>query len=219
MRITHLGHACLLVEVAGTRLLIDPGGFSAEWHDLTGLRAVLVTHQHPDHLDVDHLPGLLAANPEALLLVDPGTAEVLGDRGVRAEAHDGTPVTVGDVTVTPVGAEHALIHEDIPRIPNVGVRIDAEGEPSMFHPGDALDADPGDVDVLAFPLNAPWQRSREMTGFLRRLNVPNAIPIHDGLLNERGRRLYLRQADTLGGRDTSIHDLAGAGTTEFALGP
>jgi L-ascorbate metabolism protein UlaG (beta-lactamase superfamily) len=218
MRITHLGHACLLVEVAGTRLLIDPGGFSTEWHDLTGLQAVLVTHQHPDHLDVDHLPGLLAANPEALVLVDPGTADVLGDRGIRARTHDGTPVTVGDVTVTPVGTEHALIHEDIPRIPNVGVRLDAEDEPSIFHPGDALDADPGDVDVLAFPLNAPWQRSREMTGFLRRLNPPNAIPIHDGLLNDRGRRLYLRQADTLGGPDTSIRDLAGAGATEFAPG-
>jgi L-ascorbate metabolism protein UlaG (beta-lactamase superfamily) len=120
--------------------------------------------------------------------------------------------------VTPFGREHALIHEDIPRITNVGVRLDAEGEPSFYHPGDALDAEPGRVDVLAFPLQAPWARSRDMTAFLRRLASPHAVPVHDGLLKEQGRRLYLTQAEQLGSPDTRIHDLAGAGPAEFAAG-
>ena len=34
MLITHLGHACLLVEMADTRILIDPGAFS---DDLSGV--------------------------------------------------------------------------------------------------------------------------------------------------------------------------------------
>ena len=59
----------------------------------------------------------------------------------------------------------------------MGVRLDADGEPSFFHPGDALDAEPGAVDVLAFPLQAPWQRSRDMTGFLRRHAAPHAVPV------------------------------------------
>ncbi|HEX6917995.1 MAG TPA: MBL fold metallo-hydrolase [Phycicoccus sp.] len=217
MHITHLGHACVLIEMADTRLIIDPGTFAGDLAGVRDLDAVLVTHQHPDHLDPDRFPGLVAHNRHARVLCDPGSVEVLGGIGVDATAHDG-PTQVGSVTVTPVGEVHALIHEEIPRIPNVGVRLDAEGEPSFFHPGDALDAEPGEVDVLAFPLQAPWQRSREMTAFLRRFDAPHAVPVHDGLLQRRGRELYLGQAARLGGRDTRIHDLAGAGSKEFRAG-
>lgn len=218
MRITHLGHACLLVEMADTRLLIDPGTFADDLADVRDLDAVLITHQHPDHLDPERLPGIAAASPEAVVLCDPGSVDVLRGLDVEARAHTGEPTTVGQVTVTPRGEQHALIHDDIPRITNVGVRLDAEGEPSFFHPGDALDAEPGDVDVLAFPLQAPWQRSRDMAGFLRRVAAPHAVPVHDGLLRERGRRLYLGQAGQLGSPGTRIHDLAGAGPTEFRAG-
>jgi L-ascorbate metabolism protein UlaG (beta-lactamase superfamily) len=218
MRITHLGHACLLVEVADARVLIDPGGWSPGARDQRDLDGILVTHQHPDHLDVDSLPDLLRANPAAALLTDPDSAALLHDKGIEATALGGSAEhRVGGATVTGVGELHALIHEEIPRVHNTGMRISAPGEPTMFHPGDALDADPGPVDVLAFPLNAPWQRSREMTAFLRRVAAPNAIPVHDALLSEAGRALYLRQAGTLGSPDTRIHDLGGGRSADFEL--
>lgn len=217
MRITHLGHACLLVEIADARILLDPGAFSDDLDDVRDLDAVVVTHQHPDHLDPARVPALVAANPQARVLCDPGSLETFSGLGVDATVHDG-PSRVGDVTLTPVGETHALIHDEIPRIPNVGVRLDADGEPSLFHPGDTLDADPGAVEVLAFPLHAPWARSRDMTAFLRRVAAPHAVPIHDGLLLPRGRTLYLDQAGKLGHPDTRIHDLAGAGATEFTAG-
>lgn len=214
MRLTHLGHACLLVEIADERILIDPGSFTPDFEDLRDLSAVVITHQHPDHLDPDRVPGLLGANSGAQVICDPGSAELLLGLGIRAQAHQGV-TQVGAVTLTPVGELHALIHDDIPVIPNVGVVLSAEGEPSLFHPGDSLEGEPGAVDVLAFPLNAPWQRSRDMTAFLRRLNAPVAVPIHDGLLNATGRAGYLRQAGQLGGADTDIRDLAGQGPVEL----
>lgn len=209
MRLTHLGHACVLVELADQRILIDPGAFAGDFLGVRDLDAILVTHQHQDHLDTVRLPELARANGEVPIWCDPQSVAVLAGLGLEASPHDGTAVSLGEVEIQPVGETHALIHDEIPRIANVGVRLSAPGEPTFFHPGDALDADPGEVDVLAFPLNAPWQRSRDMTGFLRRLDPRHAVPIHDALLSPTGRNLYLTQAAGLGSKDTEIHDLAG----------
>ena len=214
MRLTHLGHACLLVETAGARVLIDPGAFSDDWHGLRELSAVVVTHQHPDHLDREHVTGLMAANPQARLIAEPQTAEIARGLGLTCTDLDGGTDLAG-ARLEAVGQQHALIHDDLPRIGNRGVRISAEGEPTFFHPGDALDGEPGEVDVLAFPLNAPWQRSREMTAFLRRIAAPVAVPVHDGLLNETGRALYLGQARDLGHPGTDVRDLRDAGPVTF----
>ena len=219
MRITHLGHASLLVDVADTRILLDPGAWSPGAHELRDLDAVLVTHQHPDHLDQERFPDLLKANPGARVLTDPDTAKILQDKGIEATAFKaGDAAAVGSVTVEALGELHALIHEEIPLIHNTGMRISADGEPTFFHPGDSLDAEPEGVDVLAFPLNAPWARSRDMTAFLRRLSAPHAIPVHDGLLSAAGRTLYLTQAGNLGSKETQIHDLAGGAPQEFRAG-
>ena len=60
MEITHLGHATVLIEIGDVRVLIDPGSFSDQWHGLTGLDAVLITHQHPDHVDPQQVPDFIA---------------------------------------------------------------------------------------------------------------------------------------------------------------
>lgn len=216
MELTHLGHACVLVQSADVRVLIDPGGFSEDFRHVSDLDVIVITHQHADHLDPIRLPDLVRANPGARVLCDPDSVPVLAGLGIEGELHPREGTVVGDLTITPVGEIHALIHDDIPRVSNVGVRLSAAGEPTFFHPGDALDAEPGAVDVLAFPLNAPWQRSREMTGFLRRLGIERAVPVHDSLLAPHGRELYLGQAERLGSPDTTIVDLLGRGAVTFS---
>src|SRR5829696_2070569 len=71
MRVTHLGHACLLVAIADSRILVDPGTFSTGFETLRDLDAVVVTHQHADHLDEERLPALLAFNRQAPVYADP----------------------------------------------------------------------------------------------------------------------------------------------------
>src|SRR4029078_13390215 len=52
MRLIKYAHACVRLESDSGVLVIDPGGFS-EREALTGADAVLVTHEHMDHLLVD----------------------------------------------------------------------------------------------------------------------------------------------------------------------
>lgn len=203
MRVTHLGHACLLVEMADRRVLIDPGNFSTGYEDLRDLDAIIVTHNHADHFDPDRAPAFLRANAAAPVHTDPLTAEKLRAEGVSAiPTGQGIDFAVGDISVTPVGELHAFNHPKMPRIPNVGVVLRAAGEPSLFHPGDAYDAEPGAVDVLAHPLNAPWTASRDSIEFVSRIAPRHVVPIHDALLSERGRRMY-------GGHVENFSEVAG----------
>src|SRR4051794_4100317 len=91
-----------------------------------------------------------------------------------------------------VGGRHAVIHEEIPRIGNVGLLFTADGEPTLFHPGDMIDTVPGGVDVLAVPLTAPWCAAKETATFLRAVAARTAVPIHDAGLSPVGRATYLR---------------------------
>jgi L-ascorbate metabolism protein UlaG (beta-lactamase superfamily) len=208
VQITHLGHSAVLVEVDGKRILIDPGNFSDEWHGLTDLDVILVTHLHADHVDPEHAPALVAANPQARVLVEPGVVEAVPlDRAEPITAD--TSVDLGGVTVAAVGGLHAVIHRDIPRIGNVGLVISAEGEPTFFHPGDSLAAVPSGVDVLAVPAYGPWAAMKETVDFARDVAAPQGFPIHDGLLNERGWSLvFNRVADMT---PCKLTDLRGKG--------
>jgi len=209
MRLAHLGHACLLVDIGGPRVLIAPGVFSPGIVDVTGLSVILVTHQHADHVDLERLPALLRANPQARLYAEPQAAAVMGEAGITAEhTVSGEPLTFGTVQVMPVGDVHALINEALPRIGNLGVVLRSEGEPILFHPGDAYDAEPGKVDILALPLNAPWAASRDTVAFAQRISPRVSVPIHDALLSDLGRRLYLSQVQDLGPQGMEVRDLS-----------
>lgn len=215
MELTHLGHSCILIEAADQRILIDPGTFS-DFADVRDLTAVLVTHQHPDHLDPARFGDLLAVNPGAQVWLEPETAaqqqEAFGDRvGGMSSAQT---LQIGAVSVTPVGDLHALIHDYVPRIHNLGLVVRADGEPTVFHPGDALDADPGEVDVVLVPLMAPWSRVADTVGFVRRVGAQRAVPIHDGLLNDTGRGMLLGHVSNFGAEGgLEVLDLRGAGAT------
>ena len=74
MQLTHFGHSCLLASFGETDVLFDPGVFSHGFEGITGLSAILITHQHPDHADIERLPALLDGNPQAALYADPQTA-------------------------------------------------------------------------------------------------------------------------------------------------
>ena len=131
MQLTHFGHSCLLAtfpadDGADTTLLFDPGTFSHGFEGITGLSAILITHQHPDHADTSRLPALVDANPEAALYADPQTAAQLG--GPWQAVNVGDELTIGGLRVRGGGGVHAVIHPEIPLINNISYLID-DGDP------------------------------------------------------------------------------------------
>lgn len=70
MKITKLVHSCMIVENNGRKILVDPGAYS--WQDenvrntdLSGTNSVVVTHNHPDHLDGEFAKAIFRASPDA----------------------------------------------------------------------------------------------------------------------------------------------------------
>lgn len=115
-RITYVGHATVLIELDGVRLLTDPvlrerfllvSRASAPPAPGTAeeIDAALISHMHADHLDP---PSLRELGHATRLIVPPGASKMLERRGFSAstELEPGMSVGVGPVTVTATPAVH-----------------------------------------------------------------------------------------------------------------
>jgi L-ascorbate metabolism protein UlaG (beta-lactamase superfamily) len=175
----------VLIETGSARLLFDPGVFSQGFEDLRDLDAILITHQHADHLDADRLSALMAANPQATLVADPASAEqeIAKLSLVATVANPGDLLMFGGTTINAVGGEHAVIHRDYPVPPNVGYVVDGG---AFYHPGDSLFVPDGKIDVLGLPASAPWLKTGEAVDFQRKIAPRVSVPIHEKLLSSVG---------------------------------
>lgn len=210
MHVTRFGHSAVLVEAAGQRVLIDPGAFSnPDVFEVEGLDAIVVTHQHADHVDREGVAALVERNPGAVRLSDPQTAELLD--GFTGHS-DGDVTELGTITITGVGTTHEEILPVIPRVTNTGVLITAGGEPTLFHPGDAYAYAPQGVDILAAPLSAPWTKVSETVDFVRRVAPRVVFPIHDAGVTPLMHQIYWGHLSTHAGVD----DPRNLGPTESA---
>lgn len=182
MQLTHFGHSCLLAEFDHATLLFDPGNFSHGFEGISGLSAILITHQHPDHVDQSRLPALLEANPQAELYADPQTAAQLGEP--CQAVHVGDELRVGQLRIRAVGGRHAVIHPEIPVIDNISYLVGDDSHAArLMHPGDALFVPEEPVDVLATPAAAPWMKISEAVDYLRAVAPSRAVPIHQGIIS------------------------------------
>jgi L-ascorbate metabolism protein UlaG (beta-lactamase superfamily) len=204
MRVTKFGHSCLLVEEGGDRVLLDPGSFSDGFEGLEGLTAVCVTHQHADHLDSERVRQVLDRNPGVRVVSDEGSAGALGDAGADVEVvHDGDELTLGGLGLRVAGRDHAVIHPDLPGVPNVGYLVGGR----LFHPGDALTEPAEPVEVLAVPAGAPWLLLADAIDYLRRVGPRVAVPVHEKVLSGPGIKIHYARLEELGGKGTSFRVL------------
>jgi L-ascorbate metabolism protein UlaG (beta-lactamase superfamily) len=186
MRLTKYSHSCVRLEHDGAVLLIDPGTLS-EREALDGVDAVLITHEHVDHLDVDALTDAVGKRPSTDVYAHPDVVGKLGDLAEMAH-----PVAAGDefaaagFPVRAYGGRHAIIHPDLPPVANLGFLVTGpDGGGSVYHPGDSFDVPTQvQVDTLLVPVSAPWLKMSEAIDFTRRIAPRRAYALHDGLYND-----------------------------------
>jgi L-ascorbate metabolism protein UlaG (beta-lactamase superfamily) len=179
MKITKYGHSAFLIEEGEARILLDPGSYSSGFEKLTDLSAIIYTHQHGDHLDRGKLKLLASRNPRAVILADIDSSRLIKIDGFNVQPfRAGDKASIAGVEIEAIGAEHAVIHPDIPIVSNIGYMIASR----FFYPGDALTLPVRTVEILALPIVAPWSKVEEVVDYARNVKPKVVIPAHDAII-------------------------------------
>lgn len=183
MKLTKLGHCCLLIEEAGLTLLTDPGDYTTAQGDVRGVNIVLITHEHLDHLHIESLKTVLVNNPAARIFTNRGVGEILQRGGIRFSLLEhGQSAEVNGVRIEAHGDRHAPIYPSVPEVVNTGYLIGGK----LFYPGDALHNPGKAVEVLALPVAGPWLKIADSLDYAKAVHPNVCFPVHDGALKIYG---------------------------------
>jgi L-ascorbate metabolism protein UlaG (beta-lactamase superfamily) len=198
MKLTKYEHACFTVEKDGKLLVVDPGGWTTDLGAPENVVAIVITHEHPDHFDVNALGAIISHNPDATIYAHENITRQFGDTLPNNAVVAGEGIEVGPFRLEFYGGEHAVIHPSMPVAPNLGVMVNG----TLYYPGDSFVQPDRTVDTLALPVAAPWLKISETFDFLSAVKPHLAFPTHDVILSKIGQGLADRMvsgvADTAG---------------------
>jgi L-ascorbate metabolism protein UlaG (beta-lactamase superfamily) len=206
-RIVYVGHATVLIELDGVRLLTDPvlGSWIGPLHRQVAapgkkvardLDAVLISHLHRDHLDWRSLRRVAAGAAGVPVIVPAGSAALFARHGIEnvVELAPGESHRLGAPAVTATQADHDLGRRGIAAEP-IGFLV--EGSHRVYFAGDTdlfegmAEVRPLDVALLPVwgwgPNLGPGHMNPERAAHAAALLAPRiAVPIHWGTFYPAG---------------------------------
>ncbi len=165
-RVTYVGHATVLIEIDGVRLLTDPvlrRRVGPLWRHGTlpdprlaeDVDAVLISHLHHDHADV---PSLRRVSKTVPVLAPPGAGDFLTRLGFGSvrELAPGNSGTVGGVRITATEANHPAGGRRFERASRA-VGFELAGQRRIYFAGDTdlfdgMEMIGGELDLALLPI-------------------------------------------------------------------
>lgn len=181
MKITKLEHSGIIFEKNGKKIVCDPVEFTEKLPEMENVVAVVITHKHGDHLQVEKLKEILEKNPEARVFTTSDTVSEVP----RAEVvRNGDEIKVDEFELKFFGKDHASIVPGVVPCENVGVVVDGK----FVNPGDSFDVleKPDGVEVLFVPSAAPWCKVSEGMEYIKAMKPKIVVPVHNAVLSSLG---------------------------------
>ena len=183
MKITKIGHCCLVVEVAGKKIMTDPGGWTVGQNEVTDVDFVLITHEHGDHLHIGSLKRVLENNPDCKVVTNASVGKILSQEGinfVELNGIDGVEsCDCGGVLVEAYDGRHEEIYGEVGQVQNTGFFIANK----LFYPGDSFIKPNCEVEILAAPVAAPWCTLKQAINYILDIKPKIAFPVHDNFID------------------------------------
>jgi L-ascorbate metabolism protein UlaG (beta-lactamase superfamily) len=180
MKITKIGHCCLVLEAEGVKLMTDPGNFTVEAQEkITGLDAIVITHEHQDHFHSDSVKKLLANNSGAVVVTNAAVGKLLKALDIEhVQVGDGESAEVKGITIEGFGKDHAPIYQTMGLVENTAYLVAGR----FYFPGDNFHAPGTAVDVLALPVAGPWMKMADAIDFAKTVKARAAFGVHDAMI-------------------------------------
>lgn len=178
----------MVLEINGKRIMTDPSNsdYGGDSISETGLSAILITHEHGDHLHIGTLKEVLKNNPEAVVISNTSVGKLLTEAGIAfTKVEDGEDYMLYDILIKGFGDKHAQIYEDYGQVQNTGYMIN-----EFCYPGDSFNMPPSKVDILALPVLGPWMKMKDAIDYAKELKPRIVFPVHDATLKPFATFIY-----------------------------
>jgi L-ascorbate metabolism protein UlaG (beta-lactamase superfamily) len=185
MKITKLGHCCLVIEENGVRTMTDPGAYSTLQNEEKKIDYIFITHEHQYHFHLESLKIVLKNNPNAKIVTNGGVGELLDVERIPYEIlENGGTKDCSGMSIEGCGEKHAVIYPGFSDgdVLNTGYLFANR----FFYPGDAFFNPKKAVEILALPVAGPWMKISEAIDYAKLLKPKVCFPVHDGMLKWNG---------------------------------